>query len=295
MAVRELQELPGMNGLYARAVSGTGVAVLGRLPGLGGGRDHALPELELVINDVAPDERRVADYERVCQFEPTDSLPPTYPHVLAFPLAMRVMTDGAFPFPVIGLVHIANRITQRRPIARDEPLSLRVTTDALRPHDRGTQFDIVTDVSAGGEHVWEERSTYLHREHAPPESRDKKRRRERRREPDMAAEWAVPDDIGRRYAAVSGDRNPIHLHRLTAVAFGMGRPIAHGMWLKARCLAALGGELPQPLTVEVDFKLPLSLPARVAFRSWPERSGRGFSVHDAKGEKPHMSGRVASR
>ncbi|WP_258038084.1 MaoC/PaaZ C-terminal domain-containing protein, partial [Streptomyces sp. SM5] len=51
------------------------------------------------------------------------------------------------------------------------------------------------------------------------------------------AEWRLPGDLGRRYGAVSGDRNPIHLHPLTARLFGFPRHIAHGMWTVARCLA----------------------------------------------------------
>ena len=56
--------------------------------------------------------------------------------------------------------------------------------------------------------------------------------------PPGGVEWRLPGDLGRRYAAVSGDRNPIHLYALTAKAFGFPRQIAHGMWSKARCLAA---------------------------------------------------------
>ena len=105
--------------------------------------------------------------------------------------------------------------------------------------------------------------------------------------------WNVPGDIGRRYAAVSGDRNPIHLHPLTAKLFGMKAPIAHGMWTKARCLAALEGELPEAYSVDVRFKLPIFLPAKVAFDASQRGGGWEFSVTGAKDGKPHLSGEVA--
>jgi acyl dehydratase len=104
--------------------------------------------------------------------------------------------------------------------------------------------------------------------------------------PEPEATWDVPDDIGRRYARVSGDSNPIHLRRSTAMAFGMPRPIAHGMWTKARCLAALSGRLPEAYVVDVAFKLPIQLPAKVAFSSHE----REFAVHDAPSGKPHIAG-----
>lgn len=54
----------------------------------------------------------------------------------------------------------------------------------------------------------------------------------------------IPSDMGRLYAAISGDRNPIHLHPLAAKAFGFRTTIVHGMWTLARCLAEVEGELP---------------------------------------------------
>jgi acyl dehydratase len=99
----------------------------------------------------------------------------------------------------------------------------------------------------------------------------------------------VPGDIGRRYARVSGDANPIHMHPLAAKAFGQPTTIAHGMWTKARCLAALEGELPAAYTADVRFKLPLRIPGRAAFAY---RDGE-FTVHDARSGKPHLSGRIS--
>ena len=90
----------------------------------------------------------MAAYAKVCGFSLRDSLPPTYPHVLAFPLHMAVMADGSFPFGAVGLVHVENRIVQHRPIGLGEELKLRVRpTQAraaparahLRPAHRGLE------------------------------------------------------------------------------------------------------------------------------------------------------------
>ena len=104
------------------------------------------------------------------------------------------------------------------------------------------------------------------------------------------ATWQLAGDVGRRYAAVSGDRNPIHLHPLTARLFGFPRPIAHGMWSKARCLAALEGLLPDRLAVEVEFKKPLPLPSRVSFASAADGDRRAFDLRDARSGAPHVVG-----
>ena len=104
----------------------------------------------------------------------------------------------------------------------------------------------------------------------------------------------MPGDIGRRYGAVSGDRNPIHLHRLTARVFGFPRAIAHGMWTKARCLAALDEQLPGRLTISVSFRRPLVIPAVARFESDFDRDGTaGFLLRGERGG-PHLTGTLGS-
>jgi acyl dehydratase len=263
-----------MNRLYARIALGA----VRRRP-------DTLPDRELTREDVAIDRHALAEYDRVCGFRLRDELPATYPHVLAFPLAMELMAAPDFPFSPLGLVHIANAIEQLRPLRADERLDLRVWATDLTPHDRGTQFQLHADASVAGDVVWRDRSTYLHREG----KRSAPKRDEAPEPPPASAIWAVPGDIGRRYAHVSGDANPIHLHPLAAKAFGQPGAIAHGMWTKARCLAALEGHLPPAYTAEVRFKLPVRIPGRIAFSS---RDGE-FALHDARSGKPHLSGRVS--
>jgi acyl dehydratase len=99
--------------------------------------------------------------------------------------------------------------------------------------------------------------------------------------------------VGRDYAAVSGDHNPIHTSRLGARLFGFPRPIAHGMWTKARCLAALDGRLPPAYSVDVAFKLPILLPATVGFAA-ARTAGGGwdFTLRAADSDRPHLTGSV---
>ena len=283
MTVRELASPPSLTALYPRAV---GVPLLRKLPGLGASRE--LPDTELEVRDVATDPEHLAAYDEVCGFAREDVLPPTYPHIVAFPLAVRIMAERAFPFPLLGLVHIGNEIDQRRPIGAGEPLCVRVRAQDLEPHDRGTQFAMAAEARVGEELVWSSRNVYLHRSASSGSRRPGPQGARGRAGPAPArAHWRVPADIGRRYGAVSGDRNPIHLHGWSAKLFGMPRPIAHGMWVKARCLAELESTLPDAFTVDVRFKLPLFLPAQVAFGVG---DGGAFEVRDASSGKPHLSG-----
>jgi acyl dehydratase len=248
-------------------------------------RPKGLPDRELT-RTAQVDRDALAAYDRVCGFRLRDELPATYPHVLAFPLAMELMASGAFPFSPLGLVHVGNRIEQLRPVRADERLDLRVWAAGLRSHERGRQFEVHAEAAVAGEVVWRDASTYLHREGGGGSSS----KRDGAAPPEPSAVWRVPGDIGRRYARVSGDANPIHLHPLTAKALGQPGAIAHGMWTKARCLAALESELSGAYAVDVRFKLPLRLPGKAAFSY---RDGE-FAVHDPRSGKPHLSGRITA-
>ncbi|HEY4094384.1 MAG TPA: MaoC/PaaZ C-terminal domain-containing protein [Baekduia sp.] len=294
--VRTLSSAPGAASLHPRAVAGSYVRpLLRRVPFVGGrGNGPALPDLVLAQDGVTLDPRRVAGYARVCGFGLRDELPATYLHVLAFPLAMALMTDGAFPFGVLGLVHVANRIDHHRPVRLGETPSLRVHATGLRDHPKGRQFDVVAEARVDGDLVWEGRSTYLRQGGGSGKTTQNGKATMNAEPPEAEALWSVPGDIGRRYGAVSGDRNPIHLHDLSAKAFGQPRAIAHGMWLKARCLAALQPQLPASFALEVRFKRPVLLPAKVAFSSIAEPLGRAFALHDPRSGAPHLEGRVGS-
>jgi hypothetical protein len=285
----ELDSPPSLTALYPKALAGTVLDLPKKLPLIGGSDDDAtLPDEELVVSGVEVDRDHLAHYDRVCGFRFRDELPPTYPHMIGFPLQMRIMTARSFPFGAIGLVHVRNRIEQTRWLTADETLTVAVHAERLEKVKTGTEFDMVAEVRTGDEIVWRSVSTYLRR--GGGGGSDKKKKKSEPPEPESI--WKVGGDVGRRYASVSGDRNPIHMHALTARLFGFPKPIAHGMWLKARCLGALEGELPSAAAIDVSFKLPLLLPAKVGFSSRPEGAGRAFAVHDARNGKPHLEGAV---
>ena len=248
----------------------------------------ALPNLVLRCLNQAIDLDRLTAYNRVCGFGLKASLPVTYPHILAFGLHLALMTDRSFPFPLLGLVHINNSITQSQPLQTSERLDLHVRAANLRPHRRGQQFDVMTSATVAGSVVWEEVTTLLSRGEAQPAGSDS------RPDPPPVGhiQWRLPADLGRRYAAVSGDYNPIHLYGITARAFGFSHPIVHGMWSLARCLAQLEGRLPSGCTVEAVFRKPILLPATVAFASGTQNETLRFALADARRGGPHLSGTI---
>ncbi|MCP1172394.1 MaoC family dehydratase [Ralstonia chuxiongensis] len=256
-----------------------------------GRRGGPLPRHTLVRREVPLEAEHIAQYAAVCGFSSAHGVPMTYPHLLGFPLQLMLMTESAFPYPVIGLVHLCNTIRQHQHLQAGERVRVEVRPRRLFHHARGQAFAIETTIVRGSAVVWESLSTYLRvgvtsPQGAPlialPNAQDLS----------PVGHWDVPADTGRRYAGVSGDWNPIHVSNIGAKLFGFAQPIAHGMWTKARALAAL---LPTaPLTqgeVAVEFKTPLSLPgAATLWQANEATPGRAFEVRNAAGDKPYLRG-----
>src|SRR3954452_15922401 len=285
MATRTLDSPPRILPLYARAAAAT----------VGRRGSAAIPtDLALELPDVAIDPAHLAAYAKVCRFRLRDELPATYLHVVAFPLHLALMGDRRFQFGAVGLIHVANRIVQHRPVRLDERVAMHVSATALEPHPRARASTTVSEASVSDEVVWTDESTILKREakngepgkrgEAPPEP------------PPAGAQWRLPGDLSRRYAAVSGDRNPIHMHNVPAKLLGFPRTIAHGMWTKARCLAALESRLPRAFAVEARFRTPVLLPSTVTFGAADEDAGAiRFAVRAARDGAPHLDGRISPR
>jgi len=289
---KTLDSSPSILPLYARAALPMipGASLLPFVPGGGGEIPDGL-DLELTGVVAKPDD--VAAYARVCGFALRDTLPPTYPHMLAFPLHMAIMSDGSFPFGAVGLVHVENSIAQKRPIGIHEEITIRVRPTKLRPHPRGQTFSLETKVLVDGKIVWESVSTMLRRGRSNGDAPKQEKGFESLPvDAPASAEWKLPGDLGRRYAGVSGDRNPIHMHSLTAKPLGFPGAIAHGMWTKARALAQLGSKLPDAFEAEVRFRKPILLPARVEFASQEDGENILFAVRNARKGTPHLDGRV---
>ncbi|CAM2193339.1 MaoC-like domain-containing protein [Paraburkholderia kururiensis] len=277
-----VERVPAPAVLYARALAGL----------MRRHRVNVLPALRLVRPAVTLDPLAMERYARVCGFIPEHGVPLTFIHVLAFPLHLMLLTDPAFPWSAPGIVHLANHVHLRKPLAEGDVLRVEAEFGALLRHEKGQAFVLNSRVYRRGEAVWDGESVYLKRGIAatgdPLDSMAFERDALAR-----LARWQLPRQLGRDYASVSGDYNPIHLTALSAKVFGFPRAIAHGMWTLGRACAAL--QPPKPLasaSASAEFKLPLALPGEASL--WSAATSlveREFEVRDAAGEKPHLRGR----
>jgi len=168
---------------------------------------------------------------------PPGRVPLTYLYLLAQRAQLATMLDRAIPFRIVGLIHVSNELAMQCEVRTDTPLVL-VTTLSMPESGANGAIECVleTVASADGKTVFTCSSRYLIKrgqraKHAPasPSAAPVG---------DVVGEWVVTADAGRRYAALSGDWNPIHLWPWSARLMGMHAPIIHGMETMARVCAA---------------------------------------------------------
>jgi acyl dehydratase len=268
--------------------------LLSRKPRLASGK---IPRIEAALSEFRIDLRKLARYRAVCGEPASTQLPIAFPHIVATPLHLAMLASDAFPLNLFGVVHVRNRIVQRRPLHIEDTGEIHSYIEPDGVTHRGQELRLQTDIRVGGETIWSETSTLLCRiaQQSKPSGAPARDVQQTLQENLHTEAFTIPASTGRRYARVSGDFNPIHMTDFLARMFGFKRAIAHGMWTLARCAAAIGsGAFAMPCTLDAAFKLPISFPSAVVLESWSARAEVGFALRGSQGaRRAHLIGKVS--
>lgn len=250
--------------------------------------DDVLPHVEYVVDDFYIRAKHLVAYNKVCGFDNDGNIPAIYFAVLSQALQMHMMTQENFPFTVLSLVHIGNQVKQHAYLPANQQYQLSCRFGTTQPHSHGVEFDFIIQVHAKNQLVMEGISTYLYQ----PEQQYFNQEISSLSHLNLHQQttWHIPENIGRRYALVSGDFNLIHLHALTAKAFGFNQAVAHGMWSKAKVMAQLN--LPEKYHIDITFKQPIDLPTTVQLQSAfdENKTQTHFKLLDAQNHVTHADG-----
>lgn len=285
MKIIEVNKLPSPLSLNLRALRSST-----KRPGL----IEALPQVTYVRPHVVVDAKKVAAYAKVCGFSKAHGVPMLFLHIEAFPLAMMLFGSKRFPWPAMGTVHLANSATLHQRVHVGDDLRIEMQTGELFKHEKGQVLTLHARVLRDGQLVWESTWTLLRMGVRQPQGAPYVSALGELPVLSRQADFYAASGIGRRYGLMSGDINPIHLSAITAKFLGFRRAVAHGMWTKAKALSTL---MPREdvayASVLVEFKTPLFLPSKASLWAAREEQGAVFEVRNARGDKPHLRGRVS--
>ncbi|KAF5842359.1 hypothetical protein DUNSADRAFT_7673 [Dunaliella salina] len=196
-------------------------------------------------------------------------VPLMYPICESFRLNIQALLLPAFPFSVLRTVLKSISTTMYREVMQDEALVYRVQIDpkTFTRTDKGhVEVDIASMASSKKDNtvVWRStvRAVVLNPKAAKgggsaaaPLEHEKLQ---------VIDTWKHKADVGRKYGALNGDLNPIHLHPALSKMFGFKRPIAHALFQLSCTEASIrkhGIPIQYPLQMDVDCKRPTLLPA----------------------------------
>jgi len=290
MAKLEFDTPPRLAPAYGRAL-------FCRRPGVSTAGD--LPALSACWKGARVTEEALSRYAVICGLSVDQRIPIHYPHVLASPIHLHLLTHPEFPLSLLGAVHLRNHTIRYRPIAASETFDIHAWIQGGRMRPQGIEIDVDTRAEAGEETLWAERTTLLVRQ---------KFDREDPASPladvfpwnaseDVGlslGQFQVPAGAGKRYAAITGDYNPIHVSCWLARAFGFKRDLVHGMWGAARAVAGLVEfESEGPVRVDVAFKGPLFMEHSVDVRGVDCAGGRSLRLFC--GTEPRPAAQIVIR
>ena len=97
--------------------------------------------------------------------------------------------------------------------------------------------------------------------------------------------WKIGPWLGKRYASVSKDFNPIHINKYLAKMFGFKKDLAHGMCVAAQALNQLSSMDLYNKTIKIYFKGPSYLGSHMSLKEDPECPSR-YDLITSKNKKP---------
>ena len=254
-----------------------------------------LPDIAAEWAGAQADAEKVKAYREAVGLPPGDTLPLLYPHVLTSGLHLSILSDPDFPFSLLGAVHARQHCIRHRPILISERVDAASRVADSRVVKAGIEFDVTTVLEVGGARVWEAISTYLVRgkKFGEPQEPPARAKLDDLPDGDEVGPWQVPANMGRRYAGITGDYNPIHIADITAKLFGFKQAIIHGMWSAARSLAELGkGEEDAPTRADLLFKGPVFIRYDVKLLAGADGPATRFDLYCGSNPRPVLQGQV---
>ncbi len=234
-------------------------------------------------------------YETLCGFSTSIYLPITYPHILAFRLQFYALLKSPIAFSPMGLIHLSNHITQFKAIPRQAALDITTHITKTRETRLGLEITLTTQVFIENESLWQSESIFLNKKSSSLDFDFLSFKKEHKNLTKKTETWQLPKNLGLAYACISEDFNPIHLSKVSAKLFGFNQAIAHGMWSKARCLAALNLHNNPFIKTKVHFKSAIFLPTSVSFYSEQKNGGISFSLLNKKSGRPYLTGHLHTK
>jgi hypothetical protein len=241
-------------------------------------------------------ERHLRDFYEICHLRPLPFLHILYPLTLCYPYMMRILCRPEMPFSLFKVLNTRTSITMLRGIRPDEVFNIDCFNSPVRIVSKGLEADIISEVRAGDEKVWQSIATYFLRgrfgqggkSHAPPRLAPIADAR-------VIKEWYLPAKDRFRFARISGDSNGIHYGAFYARMQGFKRDFAQPIRVVAESVSSLTGiDMGRELHLDFFLKGPVYYESTLVLKNKKMGEKDRFDLYCAGNAKPCISGELRS-
>lgn len=239
---------------------------------------------------VSIDQNALENYIDFMGFD--NNQPLTYLYILAQRAQLASMLQPLFTIAIPGLIHVENELEKTGSVDFNAPFDLQVKgrVDYKKTGSLIPIFEV--DFMQSGKRVARCKSVYLAKRKQKKSSK-KQNEVVHSMKPDFQECWALSADMGKKYARVSGDQNPIHTSTFFARLMGLKQPIVHGWYMVSRLCEQIERLKQEEVeSIQVQFKNPVYLPSTSTFEFSEKNNNISFSISNCKSEKLCMMGEV---
>lgn len=230
-------------------------------------------------------------------FDLREEFPLSYFYLLSQVVQVNQMLNKGFPLPIPGMIHLETHMTYlAEPM---EESALQIVSDVIIDNkEEGSLLPLfIESYFQNGIKIVEARSRYL----VKRKSNKKKIKSEIIEENESDAtnwltfKWLLKNNIGLKYARLSGDYNPIHIATPLAWLFGFKKKIIHGWYLLSRAVSEIEKETNMPAkSIEVNFLKAVNIPSKVDFEfRLSNRRNLEFQIKRKKEDEASVSGYIS--
>ncbi|MFX1508623.1 MAG: MaoC/PaaZ C-terminal domain-containing protein [Promethearchaeota archaeon] len=221
------------------------------------------------------------------------AIPPLFPVTMLVDPMKQIVMDDTLNLDIFRMVHGEQEIFYHRPLKPWDRIKTKVELDSIDVKEAGDILWAKIMGHSQEELVFEMRAGMFFRK---PRKGMKSKKKEKpvEREILFSNDMKVTSDQSVRYAAVSGDENPIHVDKDVAIAVGLPDIILHGLCSLAFATQAVVDELAEgdPAKVKqikVRFSKPVLMDSTLTTEGWLLEEGKttktiGFETKNENGE-----------
>jgi len=235
----------------------------------------------ITVKNVYASEKQLTSFTKV--FGDPDNIK-SYAFLAGFRSTIQCITQAPIPSSLMGLIHLSCGISQHAKHNWFLPYDIQVTVEDCRSTTKGLIYQIVTEFYQQGQLTIKNTNIMLDKK--PGYKANQRETTEKSvigQLTDSFCSYAINLKTSWKYALLSGDLNPIHLHPYLAKKLGLKSVLIHGMFNAHQCLSSIYKKTDEDLgDVFIEFNKPCFMPTQVFVMQYGDTNEYGVFSKDKR-------------